>query len=158
MDGSIDFLCFPRFDSPSIFGALLDDRRGGRFRLAPVLEDARCRQLYLPDTTILLTRFLSDAGVAEISDFMPVSGDCHDIVRRAKTVRGEVRYRMVCAPAFEPRPGVIAASGVAVSAGAAGRAVSVGAAAVPVVGVDSATGAVVATSPTGPCAGSMPAR
>jgi GH15 family glucan-1,4-alpha-glucosidase len=101
MDGSIDFLCFPRFDSPSIFGALLDDRRGGRFRLAPVLEDARCRQLYLPDTTILLTRFLSDAGVAEISDFMPVSGDCHDIVRRAKTVRGEVRYRMVCAPAFD---------------------------------------------------------
>ena len=76
MDGSIDFLCFPRFDSPSVFAALLDDRKGGRFRLSPVLDDARCKQLYLPDTTILLTRFLSDAGVAEISDFMPVTGDC----------------------------------------------------------------------------------
>ena len=101
MDGSIDFLCFPRFDSPSVFAALLDDRKGGRFRLSPVLDDARCKQLYLPDTTILLTRFLSDAGVAEISDFMPVSGDRHDIVRRAKTVRGEIRYRMTCAPAFD---------------------------------------------------------
>ncbi len=101
MDGSIDFLCFPRFDSPSVFAALLDDRRGGRFKLSPVLDDARCKQLYLPDTTILLTRFLSDAGVAEISDFMPVSGDRHDIVRRAKTVRGEIRYRMICAPAFD---------------------------------------------------------
>lgn len=101
MDGSIDFLAFPRFDSPSLFAALLDDRKGGRFRLSPILDDARCKQLYLPDTTILLTRFLSDEGVAEISDFMPVSGHCHDIVRRAKTVRGEIRYRMICAPAFD---------------------------------------------------------
>jgi GH15 family glucan-1,4-alpha-glucosidase len=100
MDGSIDFLAFPRFDSPSLFAGLLDDRKGGRFRLSPILDDARCKQLYLPDTTCLLTRFLSDEGVAEISDFMPVSGDCHDIVRRAKTVRGEIRYRMICAPAF----------------------------------------------------------
>ncbi len=101
MDGSIDFLAFPRFDSPTIFAALLDAAKGGYFKLAPMLDEARCRQLYLPDTTILLTRFLSDAGVAEISDFMPVIGGRHDIVRRAKTVRGEVRYRMICAPAFD---------------------------------------------------------
>jgi GH15 family glucan-1,4-alpha-glucosidase len=101
MDGAIDFLCFPRFDSPSVFATLLDDKRGGVFRLAPVMDDARCKQLYLPDTTILLTRFLSANGVAEISDFMPVTGDRHDIVRRAKTVRGEIPYRMTCAPAFD---------------------------------------------------------
>jgi GH15 family glucan-1,4-alpha-glucosidase len=103
MDGSIDFMCAPRFDSASVFAALLDDRRGGRFQLAPVLEGARHKQLYLPDTCVLLTRFLSDEGVAEVSDFMPI-GDgrpSHDIVRRAKTVRGEVGFRMVCQPRFD---------------------------------------------------------
>ena len=103
MDGSIDFMCAPRFDSASVFVALLDDERGGRFLLAPLLEGARQKQLYLPDTCVLLTRFLSDDGVAEVSDFMPI-GDgrhAHDVVRRAKTVRGEVRFRMVCQPRFD---------------------------------------------------------
>ena len=102
MDGSIDFMCALRFDSTSVF-ALLDDERGGRFQLAPLLEGARQKQLYLPDTCVLLTRFLSDDGVAEVSDFMPI-GDgrhAHDVVRRAKTVRGEVRFRMVCQPRFD---------------------------------------------------------
>jgi GH15 family glucan-1,4-alpha-glucosidase len=82
-DGSVDFMCAPRFDSPSVFAALLDDARGGRFQLAPVLDNARHRQLYLPDTCVLLTRFLSDDGVAEVSDFMPVeeSGGAHNLVR-----------------------------------------------------------------------------
>ena len=104
IDGSIDFLCFPEFDSPSIFAALLDHERGGRFRIAPVLEEADHRQLYLPDSNVLLTRFLSREGVAEISDLMPVeTGTCpaHNLVRRVKTVRGEVRYRMTCAPRFD---------------------------------------------------------
>jgi GH15 family glucan-1,4-alpha-glucosidase len=103
MGGSIDFLCAPRFDSASVFAALLDDERGGRFQLAPILEGARQKQLYLPDTCVLLTRFLSEEGVAEVSDFMPI-GDgrqAHDVVRRAKTVRGEVRFRMVCQPRFD---------------------------------------------------------
>src|SRR6266446_3260817 len=73
MDGSIDFMCFPYFDSPSIFAALLDDEKGGRFQIAPHLDDAVNKQIYLPDTNILLTRFLSDNGVAEVSDFMPVA-------------------------------------------------------------------------------------
>ncbi len=60
IDGSIDFMCLPDFDSPSVFAALLDDRRGGRFQLAPLLEGAREKQLYLPDTCVLLTRFLAD--------------------------------------------------------------------------------------------------
>src|SRR5438105_1676347 len=71
-DASIDFMCFPRFDSPTIFAALLDYKRGGRFQICPLIDGANRRQLYLPDSNILLTRFLSDEGVAEISDFMPI--------------------------------------------------------------------------------------
>jgi len=103
MDGSIDFMCLPAFDSPSVFAALLDERQGGRFRVAPVLEGARQRQLYLPDTCVLLTRFLSADGVAEVVDFMPIAekGDQHRLVRRALTVRGEVAFRMQCQPRFD---------------------------------------------------------
>lgn len=103
LSGSIDFMCFPRFDSPSIFAALLDPEKGGEFKICPELNHARRKQLYLPDTNILLTRFLSDDGVAEISDFMPVSeaGGAHNVVRRVKTVRGEVRFRVLCAPRFD---------------------------------------------------------
>ena len=72
MDGSIDFLCLPDFDSPSIFAALVDAERGGRFQIAPLLGSAARKQLYLPDTNVLLTRFLDASGVAEVSDFMPV--------------------------------------------------------------------------------------
>ncbi len=102
MDGSIDFMCYPHFDSPSIFAALLDDAKGGCFRLAPTFEDVRHRQLYMPDSNILLTRFLSQDGVAEVSDFMPIQelGHQHDLVRRAKTVRGEVQFRLLFQPAF----------------------------------------------------------
>jgi len=101
-DGSIDFMCLPEFDSPSVFAALLDDAKGGRFQLAPLLEGAREKQLYLPDTCVLLSRFLADGGVAEVSDFMPIESvsGVHAVVRRAKTVRGEVRFRMVCQPCF----------------------------------------------------------
>lgn len=103
LDGSIDFLCFPVFDSPTVFAALLDGRRGGRFRIAPVLEDVRHKQLYLPDTNVLITRFLSHEGVAEIVDFMPVeeTDDAHNIVRRVKTIRGTIRYAMSCDPRFD---------------------------------------------------------
>jgi GH15 family glucan-1,4-alpha-glucosidase len=104
MNGSIDFLCLPEFDSPSIFAALLDPERGGHFQIAPLrAEERKQRQIYLPDTAVLLSRFLSDDGVAEVSDFMPVGlgPRFHDIVRRVKTVRGEIEYRMVCRPAFD---------------------------------------------------------
>jgi GH15 family glucan-1,4-alpha-glucosidase len=103
MNGSIDFLCFPLFDSPSVFAALLDDRRGGRFQIAPARESVRCKQLYLPDTNVLLTRFLSGDGVGEVMDFMPITGKsfAHDLVRRVKTVRGELRFRLLCQPRFD---------------------------------------------------------
>jgi len=103
MDGSIDFLCLPCFDSPSVFAALVDSERGGRFQIAPLLGSAARKQLYLPDTNVLLTRFLDADGVAEVSDFMPVeeAGQAHRLVRRAKTVRGEVRFQMRCEPRFD---------------------------------------------------------
>jgi GH15 family glucan-1,4-alpha-glucosidase len=102
-DGSIDFMCFPEFDSPTIFAALLDRRKGGRFLLTPLLERATQKQLYMPDSAILLTRFLASDGMAEVSDFMPITqlGHAHDLVRRAKAIRGEVRFRMICEPRFD---------------------------------------------------------
>jgi GH15 family glucan-1,4-alpha-glucosidase len=102
MDGSIDFMCFPHFDSPTIFAALLDHEKGGRFQITPILCDPRLKQLYLPDTNILLTRFLSSDGVAEISDFMPTHTlfHSHVIIRRVKCIRGEVNFRMNCSPRF----------------------------------------------------------
>src|SRR2546427_5500106 len=103
MDASVDFLCLPSFDSPSVFAALLDAERGGRFQIAPILDRATRKQLYLPDTNVLLTRFLHADGVGEVSDFMPVedAGQAHNLVRRAKTVRGELRFRMRCDPRFD---------------------------------------------------------
>jgi GH15 family glucan-1,4-alpha-glucosidase len=103
INGSIDFMCFPEFDSPSIFAALLDCESGGRFELSPVGHEWRNKQLYLPDSNVLLTRFLADRAVGEVSDFMPITelGHAHDLVRRAKTVRGEVEWRMICAPRFD---------------------------------------------------------
>ena len=103
MDGSIDFLSFPRFDSPTVFAALLDDARGGRFQIAPAFANGRQKQLYLPDTNVLVTRSLSEEGVAEVTDCMPIDEEDHPhaIVRHVRTVRGDVRYRMRCAPRFD---------------------------------------------------------
>ena len=102
-NGTIDFFCYPGFDSPTVFAALLDDKRGGCFQIQPELNGRRVRQLYLPDTNILLTRFLSEDGVAEFTDFMPISAVTerpHEIVRMVAVVRGEVRFRMLCQPRF----------------------------------------------------------
>jgi GH15 family glucan-1,4-alpha-glucosidase len=103
MDGSIDFMCFPAFDSPTIFAKLLDHKTGGCFRLAPVSGEFKHRQRYLPDTNILLTRFLGEDGIAEISDFMAMQhlGHQHDLVRRIKVVRGDMNIRMICEPRFD---------------------------------------------------------
>src|ERR671914_2125620 len=71
LDGSIDWLCFPRFDSPSVFAAILDVKRGGSFRLCPVAPFAS-KQTYLNDTNVLSTLFATDTGQVEILDFMPL--------------------------------------------------------------------------------------
>ena len=103
MDGSIDFMCFPQFDSPTIFAALLDFRKGGRFLLAPQMTGVTHKQLYMPDSNVLLSRFLADQGMAEVSDFMPITslGHSHNLVRRAKCIRGEIPFRMICEPRFD---------------------------------------------------------
>jgi GH15 family glucan-1,4-alpha-glucosidase len=107
VDGSIDFLCFPNFDSPTVFAAVLDPQRGGFLRISPDIEGLRTRQLYLPETNILLTRFLSEAGVAEITDFMPIveSKDKrpygHHILRMLRVIKGRITFQMRCAPRFD---------------------------------------------------------
>ena len=103
MDGTIDWLCLPAFDSPSVFCSILDDEKGGHFRLRPV-EYERSQQLYLPDSNVLLTRFLSGEGMAEVIDFMPIlhgPGDRSRLVRHARVVRGSMRFEVECCPAFD---------------------------------------------------------
>jgi GH15 family glucan-1,4-alpha-glucosidase len=103
MDGSIDFLCYPNFDSPTVFAALLDDERGGSFQIQPQLNERRVRQLYLPETNILLTRFLAEDGLAELTDYMPLGGkeeQPNEIIRTVAVVKGEVSFKMLCQPRF----------------------------------------------------------
>ncbi|MBA2442020.1 MAG: glycoside hydrolase family 15 protein [Rubrobacter sp.] len=102
-DGTIDWLCLPSFDAPSVFCSILDDEKGGHFSLRPTGYE-RSQQLYLPNTNVLLTRFLSPEGVAEIVDFMPVmrgSGDRHRLVRNVRVVRGGMTLEAECRPAFD---------------------------------------------------------
>jgi len=105
VDGTIDWMCLPRFDSPSVFAAILDDRKGGYFRISPVDRGVKLRQLYHPDTNVLITRFLSEDGVGEIVDFMPVETDAaarrrHRLIRKVSAVRGAMKFRVECFPAF----------------------------------------------------------
>lgn len=102
LDGSIDFMCFPEFDSPSIFASLLDKENGGFFKITPVFDEMKSKQLYLPDTNVLLTRFLSSEGVGELTDFMPVEElyEGHVLIRRLTNVRGKATYKMYCYPKF----------------------------------------------------------
>jgi GH15 family glucan-1,4-alpha-glucosidase len=100
--GSIDWLCFPRFDSPSVFAAILDDQRGGRFAIQP-LGEYRSTQAYGPDTNILLTTFHTDSGQATLTDFMPVAEDVtiseHEVIRLARCDAGDVTLECL----FQPR-------------------------------------------------------
>ncbi|HXM56496.1 MAG TPA: glycoside hydrolase family 15 protein, partial [Candidatus Dormibacteraeota bacterium] len=104
-DGTIDWFCCPRFDSPSVFASLLDSARGGRFRIAPVGDGHVTRQLYLPDSASLITRFMTPDGVGEVMDLMPViesrATAHHRIVRIIRVVRGELRFAIECEPRFD---------------------------------------------------------
>jgi GH15 family glucan-1,4-alpha-glucosidase len=103
MNGSIDFLCFPNFDSPTVFAALLDPDKGGFFCIQPELDNEHTKQLYLPETNILLTRFLSEDGIAEVTDFMPILGDTvsNQLIRMVKVIQGEVDFKIECHPRFD---------------------------------------------------------
>jgi GH15 family glucan-1,4-alpha-glucosidase len=103
VNGSIDFLCYPTFDSPTVFAALLDDEKGGCFLIQPQLKQKRTRQLYFPDTNILLTRFLAEEGLAELTDYMPIGTDGelpNEIIRTVAVISGEVTFKMRCEPRF----------------------------------------------------------
>jgi GH15 family glucan-1,4-alpha-glucosidase len=105
-DGAVDWFCCPRFDSPSVFGSLLDINRGGEFRIAPQNPTYRSRQLYFPDSAILITRFMNENGVGELVDFMPVTSgtqptDNHRLVRIVRCVRGEITFGIDISPRFD---------------------------------------------------------
>jgi GH15 family glucan-1,4-alpha-glucosidase len=104
--GEIDFFCCPRFDSPTIFASLLDRQRGGYFRIAADGSDYVTKQLYFPDSAILITRFMTEGGVGEVIDFMPIdhpeiASAHHRLARRVRVVRGSMRFTLDCAPRFD---------------------------------------------------------
>jgi GH15 family glucan-1,4-alpha-glucosidase len=106
MDGSIDWFCYPHIDSPSLFGAILDDQKGGRFKISANGDRVARKQFYLPSTNILVTRFLLTNGIAEVEDFMPVgippdSPGYHHLYRRVRCIKGAVRLSVACRPAFD---------------------------------------------------------
>ncbi|MEV7182336.1 glycoside hydrolase family 15 protein [Kitasatospora sp. NPDC093679] len=106
-DGTVDWWCTPRFDSPSVFASLLDSDRGGFCRLAAdVGPEATVRQLYLPDTAVLITRFMAPGGVGEVVDFMPpdpspTPSARHRLIRAARVVRGSLPFELLCRPRFD---------------------------------------------------------
>ncbi len=103
-DGSIDWFCCPRFDSPSVFGALLDEHRGGHLSTHPATA-YETKQMYFPDSAALITRFFTDDGVGEVVDFMPPLGrtvtDNHRLVRMLRCVRGRMTFEVDVAPRFD---------------------------------------------------------
>ena len=101
--GSIDHLCWPEFGSPSIFAAHVDRREGGRFQIKPLMNGMREKKTYIPDTNVLLSRFLSPGAIAEVSDFMLCddTSEKQALVRRAKAVHGTIRFAMLCEPRFD---------------------------------------------------------
>src|SRR5262249_51322180 len=104
-DGVLDWFCCPRFDSPSVFASLLDAGRGGVYRIAPDREDYVSTQLYLPETAVLSTRFMTADGVGEVHDFMPVIEGAatgrHRLVRNIRVVRGVMRFVIEIQPRFD---------------------------------------------------------
>ena len=104
-DGTIDWYCCPAFDSPSVFAAILDREKGGYYRIAPAIEDWSSKQLYFPDTNVLITRFFTPDGVGELQGFMPIARTGeerhrHRLVRRVVVVRGDMRFRLDLQPRF----------------------------------------------------------
>jgi GH15 family glucan-1,4-alpha-glucosidase len=104
-DGSIDFFCCPRFDSPSVFCSLLDADKGGYFCIRPATDNYVTKQLYLPNTAILITRFMTPDGVGEVQDFMPVINggptDRHRLVRQVRVARGQMQFVIDLQPRFD---------------------------------------------------------
>ena len=106
-NGSIDWCCLPDFDSPSVFARILDDEIGGFYRIHSP-DAARSKQMYLPETNVLLTRYYGNEALGEVTDFMPVqlsgrpaNNVRHQVIRIVKAIRGSMRFELECAPAFD---------------------------------------------------------
>jgi GH15 family glucan-1,4-alpha-glucosidase len=106
-DGSIDWFCAPRFDSPAVFSSILDREKGGYFRIHATGDSVRVKQMYFPQSAVLITRFMSAGGVAEVIDFMPVADepavatDDRLIMRGVRVVRGQMTFQLECRPRFD---------------------------------------------------------
>jgi GH15 family glucan-1,4-alpha-glucosidase len=102
VSGDIDFFCYPEFDSPTVFCSLLDENKGGGFSLRPSSDTFHLKQCYVPETNVLLTRFISEHGLAEVSDFMPVAEEssCHCIMRHLTVLQGAIEFSLRCSPKF----------------------------------------------------------
>jgi GH15 family glucan-1,4-alpha-glucosidase len=103
IDSSIDFMCFPEFDSPTVFAALLDPERGGSFAIRPLISEVRNKQMYAAESNVLITRFLSVAATAEVIDFMPLTASTQkrELVRIVRVIHGRIPFRLTCQPAFD---------------------------------------------------------
>ncbi len=104
-DGTVDFFCCPRFDSPSVFCSLLDADKGGYCRISPATDSYVSKQLYFPNTAMLITRFMTPDGVGEVLDFMPViegpPTDRHRLVRHLRVARGTMKFVVEIEPRFD---------------------------------------------------------
>ena len=107
VDGSITWYCYPHFDSPSLFASMLDCEKGGHFTVRAAVEGRNAishKQLYHSETNVLISRFLTDSGVGQVSDFMPVGPRCTEghnwLVRELEVVRGKMYFEVECQPAF----------------------------------------------------------
>jgi GH15 family glucan-1,4-alpha-glucosidase len=119
-DGTIDFLCWPDFDSPSIFAALLDPQNGGAFELLPQIDGIRKLQMYIPESNVLLTRWLGAKQSAEVVDLMPLAQETEgsiSLIRRVEVTRGTMSFKLRCWPRFDyarQKPAVRVEDGCAV--------------------------------------------
>lgn len=107
-DGTVDYLCWPTLDSPTIFADLLHPDRGGAFEIRPELDHPRHLQLYIPDTNVLVTRWMGQNGSAEVVDLMPQPDARHQsghearsLIRRLTVTSGTVRFTIRCMPRLD---------------------------------------------------------
>src|SRR6476619_361666 len=105
-NGTIDWYCCPSFDAPSVFGAILDKDKGGFYALRPSAENWDAKQLYFPETNVLITRFFTEDGVGEVQDFMPIdhaelAAHRHRLIRRVVIVRGHMDFQLEVQPRFD---------------------------------------------------------
>lgn len=127
-DATLDYLCWPSLDSPSIFADLLSPGDGGAFSIVPALTGPRMLQLYVPETNVLMTRWMADEGSAEVVDLMP-HPDLRDhfrlsarsLIRQIRVTRGTVDFRVECAPRFDYAREVPAVEGASGGVRFAGR-------------------------------------